>query len=120
MQALVAYARKLEPVPDRFRQLPREQFAVPECQTPITIFPEMQRGALHFWADVNARQSPTVAAFLSILFAAVNGQPPEVVVALPGDIASRMMHGIGLAARETGLNALVARVKRHAAEARAA
>ena len=116
MQALVAYARRLEPVPEHFLELPRANFSVPECQTPVDIYPELRDGHMHFWAAVNVKQSPTVAAFLSILFSAINGQPPGTVLALPADVARRMMDGIGLAAREQGLNALVARVKRHARE----
>ena len=77
-------------------------------------------GRLHFWAAVNVKQSPTVAAFLSILFSAINDQLPETALALPADVARRMMDGIGLAAREQGLNALVARVKQHAREMTAA
>lgn len=117
MQALVHYARKLEPVPERFADVPRDAHLVPECQTPVALFTAAEGGRLHFWADVNTRQSPTVAAFLAVTFAAVNDQPPAVTLSLPADYVSRMMGGIGLAARETGLNAMVARLKRHAREA---
>lgn len=119
MQALVAFARKLEPVPERLRDLPRQQYAVPECQTAVEIYPELRNGKIHFWAHVDVRQSPTVAAFLSILFSAVNDSPPSTALSLPGDFARQVMDGIGLAAREVGLNALVARVKRDAREAAA-
>jgi cysteine desulfuration protein SufE len=117
MHMLVAYSRKLEPVPERFRELDREAFTVPECQTRVDIFPEMRDGRIHFWADVNVRQSPTVAAFLAITLAAVNDQPPEVTLALPADFVHEVMANVGLAARESGLNGIVARLKRHAAEA---
>ena len=114
MQALLHHARQLEPLPDRFRDLPREGFTVPECQTRVDLFPEFRDGAMYFYADVNARQSPTIAAFLAVLFRAVNGQPPETVLAIPPDFVRRMMEGIGLAGRETGLNAMVARIRRAA------
>ena len=120
MQALVSYAKKLEPLPDRYSAIDRTNFSIPECQTRVDIFPELSSGNLHFYADVNVRQSPTIAAFLSILFQAVNDQPPETTLALPSDFARQVMEGIGLAARETGLNAMVWRLKRHAQEARAA
>lgn len=120
MQALVSYAKKLEPLPDRYIAIDRTNFIIPECQTRVDIFPELNAGNLHFYADVNVRQSPTVAAFLAILFQAVNDQPPETTLALPSDFARQVMEGIGLAARETGLNAMVWRLKRHAQEARAA
>ena len=120
MQALVSYSRKLEPLPERYAAIDRTNFIIPECQTRVDIFPEYHDGKLHFYADVNVRQSPTIAAFLSILFSAVNGQPPTVALALPNDMARRMMENIGLGSREVGLNAMVQRVKKHAQEAAAA
>ncbi len=117
MQALVSYAKKLEPLPERLAALDRAAFTVPECQTRVDLFPEVHDGRLHFWADVNVRQSPTIAAFLSIVFSAINDQPPETTLAIPDDFVQRMMQGLGLSARETGLNAMVARLKRHARDA---
>ena len=117
MQALVGYAKRLEPLPERFRDLDRAAFTVPECQTRVDLFPELADGRLHFYADLDARQAPTIAGFLSILFGAVNDQPPAVTLAIPDDFVSRMMEGIGLHTRELGLTAMVRRLKRHAEEA---
>ena len=120
MQALLSYAKKLEPLPERFRDLDRTPFTVPECQTRVDVFPELRDGKLSFYADLDPRKSPTIAAFLSILFSAVNGQPPETMLAIPDDFARQVMDGIGLAAREAGLTAMVHRLKRYAADAVAA
>lgn len=117
MQALVGYARKLEPLPERLAALDRAEFTVPECQTRVDIFAELKEGRLHYYADVNARQSPTIAAVLAIVLAAVNDQPPATTLAIPSDFVRRLMEGIGLAAREVGLNAMIQRLKRHAATA---
>lgn len=117
MASLVAYAKKLEPLPERLASLDRAAFTVPECQTRVDLLPEARDGLLHFWADVNVRESPTVAAVLAILFQAVNDQPPAVTLAIPNDIVRQLMHDIGLAGREVGLNAMVQRLKRHAAAA---
>ena len=114
MQTLLHFAKRLEPLPERFQELDRTEFTVPECQTRVDLFPEVRDGNLYFYVDVNARQSPTIAAFLSILFSAVNGHPPETTLAIPDDFVRQMMDGIGLAGREVGLNAMLARVKRHA------
>ena len=119
MQALLHYAKKLEPVPERFLALDRAQFTVPECQTRVDLFPEMRDGNLYFYADVNVRQSPTVAAFLAILLSAINGHPPEASLGIPSDFVRHVMDGIGLAPREAGLNAMLTRIKRHALAARA-
>ena len=117
MQALLSYAKKLEPLPERFRDLDRAAFTVPECQTRVDVFPEIRDGKLSFYADLDPRKSPTIAAFLSILFTAVNGQPPETMLAIPDDFARQVMDGIGLAARESGLTAMVHPLKRYAADA---
>ena len=120
MAALVQYSKKLEPLPERFREMDRAEFTVPECNTRVDIFPEVRDGTLHFYADINARQSPTVAAVLAIVFAAVNGHPPETTLAIPDDFVRQVMESIGLGTREAGLTAMVMRLKRYAAAAQAA
>jgi cysteine desulfuration protein SufE len=77
----------------------------------------MRDGKLSFYADLDPRRSPTIAAFLAILFGAVNNQPPSTTLAIPNDFARMVMESIGLGAREVGLNAMVERLKRHAREA---
>ncbi len=119
MQALVGYAKKLEPVPARYADVDRTAYTVPECQTRVDLFPEVAPdGTLHFYADVNARQSPTVAAVLAIIFRAVNDQPPATTLAIPPDFVRQLMESVGLGAREVGLNAMVERLKRYAREVR--
>ena len=120
MQALVQYSKKLEPFPERFKDLDMSAFNIPECQTRVDIIPEMRNGKMHFYADLDLRQSPTIAAVLAIIFSAVNDQPPETMLAIPGDFVRTLMESIGLGAREPGLNAMVTRLKRYAAEAKAA
>ena len=117
MQVLLHYAKKLEPLPERFRALDRADYIIHECQTRVDLLPEMRDGKLYFYADLNPRQSPTIAAFLAILFSAINGQPPETALAIPNDFVRQMMEGIGLAGREVGLNAMLTRIKRHARDA---
>lgn len=114
MQALVQYSKKLEPLPERYRDLDRGEFNVPECQTRVDIIPEFIDGKLHFYADLNARQSPTIAAVLAIVFAAVNDQPPSTMLAIPSDFVRTLMESIGLGTREPGLNAMITRLKRYA------
>jgi len=117
MQALVQYSKKLEPLPERFKDLDRGSFTVPECQTRVDIIPELRDGKMYFYADLNLRQSPTIAAVLAIIFAAVNGQPPSTTLAIPSDFVRTLMESIGLGAREVGLNAMIGRLKRYAREA---
>jgi cysteine desulfuration protein SufE len=120
MQALVQYSKKLEPFPDRFKELDRGSFNIPECMTRVDIIPEVRDGKIHFYADLNTRESPTIAAVLAIIFAAVNGQPPSTTLGIPQDFVRTLMESIGLGAREPGLNAMVTRLKRYAREAQTA
>lgn len=119
MQALVQYSKKLEPLPERFKDLDRGSFTIPECMTRVDIIPETRDGKIHFYADLNVRQSPTIAAVLAIIFAAVNGQPPSTTLGIPQDFVRILMESIGLGAREPGLNAMVTRLKRYARDAEA-
>lgn len=115
-QALVQYANKLPPLPDRFRELDREQYAVHECQTPVALYPEVVDGKMYYHADV-PQGAPTIRALLAMIFEAVNGRPPETVLAIPQDFVRRVMDRIGLGTREVGLNAMVERLKRAARQA---
>ncbi len=118
-QALVQYANRLPPLPERFRGLDREQFAVHECMTPVAIYPEVVDGRMHYHADV-PQSAPTIRALLAMIFEAVNDKPPETVIAIPQDFVRLVMDKLGLGTREVGLNAMVERLRRAAREARAA
>ncbi len=115
-QALVQYADRLEPLPERFQDLDREQYAVHECMTPVAIYPELVDGKMHYYADV-PRSAPTIRALLAMIFEAVNGQPPETVIGIPADFVRQIMDKLGLGTREVGLNAMVERLRRTARRA---
>lgn len=117
-QALVQYANKLPPLPERFAGLDREDFAVHECQTPVAIYPEVVDGKMYYYADV-PQGAPTIRALLAMIFEAVNGQPPEAVINIPGDFVRQVMDKLGLGTREVGLNAMVERLRRAARSAAA-
>lgn len=115
-QALVQYANRLEPLPERFRTLDRDQYAVHECMTPVAIYPEVVDGRMHYYADVPP-SAPTIRALLAMIFEAINGQPPETVLAIPQDFVRLIMDKLGLGTREVGLNAMVERLRRAARKA---
>ena len=117
-QALVQYANRLPPLPERFQGLDAAQYRVHECQTPVAIFPEVVDGKMVFHADV-PRESAAIRALLAMLFEALNGQPPQTTIDIPPDFVRQVMGKIGLQARENGLNAMVERLKRAARQAAA-
>lgn len=112
-QALVQYANRLPPLPEKYRGVDMEQYRVHECQTPVAIFPEVVNGKMYYHADV-PRESAAIRALLAMVFEALNGQPPETVLAIPPDFVRQVMGKIGLQAREAGLVAMVERLKRAA------
>jgi cysteine desulfuration protein SufE len=117
-QALVQYANRLPPLPERFQGVDAAQYRVHECQTPVAIFPEVVDGKMQFHADV-PRESAAIRALLAMLFEALNGQPPETTLAIPPDFVRQVMGKIGLQAREAGLSAMVERLRRAARRAQA-
>ena len=44
----------------------------------------------------------------------MNDRPPATTLGIPGNFVNQMMGGLGLSARESGLIAMVERLKRHA------
>ena len=120
MQALVEYANGVPELPERFAALAAgEEHKVHECMTPVALYSEVENGRIRFYADV-PRNAPTIRALLSILMKGLNGHPVEDVLAIPPDFVSRLMRNVGLSTRERGLQAILARMKRHAREALAA
>lgn len=120
MALLVEFADQFAELPPRFAERARdERYVVHECMTPVSLFSEVREGRIYFFADV-PRSAPTIRALLAIFTQALNGEPPESVLAIPPDYVTRLMRKVGLMTRERGLNAMVARMKRHAAEALAA
>lgn len=120
MQLLVEYADRFPKLPERYAEMAADDiYRVHECMTPVSLFSEIRDGGIWFYADV-PRSAPTVRALLAIFTQALNGKPPETVLAIPSDFVARLMQKVGLSTRERGLNAMIARMKRHAAEALAA
>src|SRR4029078_1468166 len=83
MQSLVQYSKKLEPLPQRFPDVDHFRFNVAECQTRVDIIPEVVDGKMYFYADLNVRQSPTIAAVLGIVFGGVSGRAPATSLTRP-------------------------------------
>jgi len=114
LEALLDLAQKLPPLPPE-REGARERHRVPECQTPVFLWLDVQDGVISISADV-PRESPTVRGFVSLLVHGLQGATPDDVAALPDDL----LHSLGLdetlgMVRTQGLTAIVRRIKRLAA-----
>ena len=120
LELLVDYANGLPPLPAAYEaRKASEDRRVHECQTPVFLWTEVDRGMAQVVAEV-APEAPTVKGFVAILAAAVNGQPASEAATIPEDLLERL----GLAEvlgilRSRGLRSITARIKRGLAAAAA-
>src|SRR6266850_5666203 len=71
LELLLDYARKLPPLPERFREARDLGLnRVPECQSPVFLFLERENGGVVLHADA-PEEAPTVRGFVSLLARAV-------------------------------------------------
>lgn len=112
LEILLDYAEKLPPLPEKYQSAEQmETHKVHECQTPVSLWVEVENGKVQIFADV-PRESPTVRGFISLLISAFNGAAPEAVLNAPPDLLNRtgLAHTIGMV-RIQGLSAILRRIK---------
>ncbi|ORA82968.1 cysteine desufuration protein SufE [Mycolicibacter kumamotonensis] len=111
LRLLLEFADELPDLPDHLAESAMEP--VPECQSPLFLHvdaADRQRVRLYFSAPPEA---PTTRGFAAIWAAGLDGQPADVILAVPEDFAS----SLGLAAlisplRLRGMSAMLTRIKR--------
>jgi cysteine desulfuration protein SufE len=108
---LLEFANELPALPSTLEEAAMEP--VPECQSPLFLHvdaADREHVRLYFSAPAEA---PTTRGFASILAAGLDGQPADVILAVPDDFYAEL----GLAAlisplRLRGMSAMLARIKR--------
>lgn len=100
------------PPPELTQAADREGHLVPECQTPVHLWVQVNQGKVALFAEV-PRESPTVRGFVALLVRALTGATPAEIAGVPDDL----LHALGLddalgMLRTRGLSAIVRRVKR--------
>jgi cysteine desulfuration protein SufE len=118
LETLLDYSRKLPPLPERLEQQKNNgEHRVPECQTPVFLWVEVENGQVHIHADV-PRESPTVRGFISLLARSLDGAAPHEVARIPDDLLDQLglSETLGMT-RTRGLSAIRQRIKRSVASA---
>jgi cysteine desulfuration protein SufE len=118
LETLLDYSRKLPPVPERYRdEKTRAEHRVPECQTPVFLWVEVDQGKVHIHAEVPP-ESPTVRGFISLLARSLDGATPAEVARVPDDLLDQLglSETLGMT-RTQGLAAILYRIKRSVANA---
>src|SRR5215207_1090440 len=118
LETLLDYSRKLPPLPQRYeaeKELGHNR--VDECQTPVYLFVEVDRGRVHIHADV-PREAPTVRGFISLLAKTLDGETADTVAQLPLDLLDQLglSETLGMT-RTQGLTAILHRIKKSVAPA---
>jgi len=118
LETLLDYSRKLPALPARLEeQKKRGEHQVPECQTPVFLWVEVEDGKVHIHADV-PRESPTVRGYISLLARSLDGVAPDDVARVPDDLLDQLglSETLGMT-RTQGLSAILYRIKRAVAAA---
>ena len=112
LELLLDYSEDLPEIPDRFSgELDKEANRVPECETPVYIWVDINNNIVDIFADVPP-ESPTVRGLVSILVTAFNGATPNDVESAPMDLLSRLGLAQKLGTRRMyGLGAVYNRIK---------
>ncbi len=117
VQALLQYARRVPPLPERFSADRSALEQVHECQTPFFLATEVDDdGLVHLFFDAPA-ESPTVRGFAGILREGLEGLPWRDVLGVPTDFYARMgLETVVSPLRMRGMGAILARLKRQVRE----
>ena len=111
IELLIDLARTLPPLPEHLAHLKDAAHRVPECQSPVFLFVDLEgdRGVLHADAPIEA---PTVRGFVAILVEGLDGATVEDVQGVPADLIERsgMAEILGMQ-RVGGLAAVLRRLK---------
>ncbi len=112
LELLLDYSEDLPAIPEKFSgELNKEANRVPECETPVYVWVDINNNIVDIYADV-APESPTVKGLVSILVTAFNGVSPEEVESAPQDLLTRLGLAQKLGTRRMfGLGAVYNRIK---------
>lgn len=113
---LLEYSQSLPPLPERLRGHPELLEPVPECQSPLFVTTELDDGHVRIFADAPA-EAPTTRGFAGILHAALDGEEPAAILAVPGDVTARLnLAEVVSPLRLRGAAALLGRIQRQVRE----
>jgi len=88
IEILIDFAKRLPPLPDRLSAFKDAAHRVPECQSPVFLFVELEGSRVAIHADAPL-EAPTVRGFVSILVEGLTGSTVEEILSLRGDLIDR-------------------------------
>ncbi len=118
VQALLQYAQRVPPLPERYTEDRSSLEQVHECQTPFFLASEVDDdGVVHLFFDAPP-ESPTVRGFAGILYSGLEGEKADDVLGVPPDFYGPMgLEEVVSPLRMRGMAAILARLQRQVREA---
>jgi cysteine desulfuration protein SufE len=112
LELLLEYSQSLPALPARFAEHPERLEPVPECQSPLFVAAEVDDDRrVHLYVDA-PQEAPTTRGFGGIFQAGLDGLTADEVLAVPGDVTSRMaLAEVVSPLRLRGASALLGRVQ---------
>ncbi len=89
LESLLVYADKLPPLPDEIAMHHDDMLQIQECISPVFVHAELQDGRMQFVFDAPS-EGPTIRGYAALLLKGLNGETPEIILAVPNDIHYRM------------------------------
>lgn len=117
LELLLEYSEMMPPLPARFAEHPERLEPVPECQSPLFVAAEVD-GDRRVEISVDAPpEAPTTRGFAGIFHAGLNGLSADDILAVPGDVTSRLaLNEVVSPLRLRGASALLGRIQRQVRE----
>ena len=113
LEILLDYSENLPELPEKYIEARDKGYnRVPECETPVFIWVDLEGSNVNIHADV-PRESPTVRGFVSLLVDAFSGSSPGDIESAPNNLISSLKLDQKLGTRRMyGLSAVYNRIKR--------
>lgn len=117
LEMLLEFSRSLPGLPERYAAHPERLEPVPECQSPLFVAAEVgDDRRVEIFVDAPL-EAPTTRGFAGIFHAGLNGLSADEVLAVPGDVTSRLaLAEVVSPLRLRGAAALLGRVQRQVRE----
>jgi cysteine desulfuration protein SufE len=117
VEALLAYSRRVPPLPPELAENPDRLEQVDECQTPFFLATDVDEdGAVHLYFDCPP-ETPTVRGFAGILREGLEGEHYRDILDIPAGFYSRMgLAEVISSLRLRGMGAILARLQRQVRE----
>lgn len=113
---LLEIAGELPALPARYADHPDLLERVEECQSPVFLFVEVEKGIVRIFLTA-PEEAPTTRGFASILYQLLDGHTVDEVISAPEDIPDRLhlKEAVSLL-RINGLRGMLNRIKRQVSE----